>query len=163
MNPYVVNTPETKPDQNAIVEEVSRLTSQNIARDEVLLKVAALLEERFDTFDWVGFYLDDPDKERMLKLGPYVGAPTDHTQIPYGKGICGQSAESEETFVVQDVSQEDNYIACSIDVEAEIVVPIMKNGRFVAQLDIDSHVKGSITAEQQQMLEQICEQLAELF
>jgi GAF domain-containing protein len=59
-------------------------------------------------------------QERQLVLGPYVGEPTDHTRIAFGQGICGQAAEREETFVIQDVSREDNYLSCSIAVKATL-------------------------------------------
>ena len=71
------------------------------------------------TIGWV-FILEMGNTEE-LHLGPYVGEPTDHTVIPFGKGICGQVAVSNENFVVPDVTAQDNYIACSITVKAEIV------------------------------------------
>jgi GAF domain-containing protein len=97
----------------------------------------------------------------MLHLGPYAGDETEHTKIPYGKGICGQVAESHETFMVPDVRAQDNYIACSMKVKSEIVVPIMKAGKFVAQLDIDSHTANAFTDEDRAFLEAVC--LAKLF
>lgn len=132
-------------------------------RDEKLHDICQLLSDEIDVFDWVGFYLVDPDAERELVLGPYIGEATDHTRIPFGKGICGQAAETNETFVVQDVSEEDNYLACSVEVEAEIVVPVRKNGEFVAELDIDSHTRNSMTEEHRILLEKICDTIAELF
>lgn len=132
-------------------------------RDEKLLTICRLLTNEIEAFDWAGFYLADPHAERELILGPYVGEPTEHIRIPYGKGICGQSAETNETFVVQDVSQADNYIACSVNVKSEIVVPVRKNGDFIAQLDIDSHQKDAITDDHRKLLEQICELASKLF
>ena len=132
-------------------------------RDEKLQDICQLLSEEVDVFDWVGFYLVDPESERELVLGPFVGEPTDHTRIPFGTGICGQTAETNETFVVQDVSKADNYLACSVEVEAEIVVPVRKDGEFVAELDIDSHKKDSLTDEHRDMLEEVCDLVAPLF
>ncbi len=131
--------------------------------DEKLFAICELLEDAVDTFDWVGFYLADPEGKDELVLGPYVGPATDHTRIPYGRGICGQVALSHQTFVSQDVKSEDNYLACSVDVQSEIVVPIMKDKEFVAQLDIDSNTKHSITDEQRELLEEICELLTHEF
>lgn len=156
---------------NTITSEFKTLVSrtrkivnqQEQSRDKKLEEICQLLADEVEVFDWVGFYLVDPDAERELILGPYVGEPTDHTRIPFGKGICGQAAESNETFVVQDVNQEDNYLACSIHVKAEIVVPVMKDGEFVAELDIDSHTKDSMTNAHREMLEEICELIAPLF
>lgn len=132
-------------------------------RNAKLLSICQLIDDEVNVFDWVGFYLVDPEAEQELVLGPYVGEATDHTRIPFGKGICGQAAESHETFVVQDVNQADNYLACSREVEAEIVVPVMKDGEFVAELDIDSHTMDSITVEHRQMLEEVCAIVAKLF
>ena len=95
-------------------------------------------------------------------MGPYVGAATDHTIIPYGKGICGQVALSNETFVVPDVHDQDNYLSCSIDTKAEIVVPIMKNGENIGQIDIDSHTLNPFTKEDREMLEWLCEEVAKI-
>lgn len=133
------------------------------SRDQKLQQICELLAEQVDAFDWVGFYLVDPKADRELVLGPYVGEETDHRRIPFGKGICGQAAETNETFVVQDVSKEDNYLACSVHVEAEIVVPVKKDGKFVAELDIDSHRKDSMTEEHRKMLEKICDIVSTLF
>lgn len=148
----------------SIVNTISNIVDRDDAsRDQKLQQICELLAENVEAFDWVGFYLVDSDANRELVLGPYVGEETDHTRIPFGKGICGQAAETNETFVVQDVSKEDNYLACSVDVEAEIVVPVKKNGDFVAELDIDSHKKGSMTEEHRKMLEKVCELVSPLF
>lgn len=135
----------------------------NKSHDEKLQLICEYLADEIEVFDWVGFYLVDPEAERELVLGPYVGEETDHTRIPFGTGICGQAAETNETFVVQDVEQEDNYLACSIHVKAEIVVPVKKNGDFVAELDIDSHTKDSLTEDHRKLLEEVCDIVASLF
>ena len=143
--------------------QVRQIADNQATREEKLQAICGLLSDEVDVFDWVGFYLVDPDAERELVLGPYVGEPTDHTRIPFGKGICGQAAETLETFVVQDVSKASNYLSCSIHVKAEIVVPVMKGDTFVAELDIDSHTKDSITEKHREMLEEICTIVAKLF
>lgn len=135
----------------------------NKSRDEKLQDICRYLADEVEVFDWVGFYLVDPEADRELVLGPYVGEETDHTRIPFGTGICGQAADTEETFVVQDVSKADNYLACSVDVKSEIVVPVMKNGKFVAELDIDSHTRNAMTDEHRNLLEEICDIIVSLF
>lgn len=147
----------------AILQNVDDLINQESSRDEKLKQICLLLHDEVEVFDWVGFYLVDPDAERELVLGPYVGEETDHTRIPFGKGICGQAADSQETFVIQDVSKEDNYLACSVDVQAEIVVPLMKGETLIGELDIDSHTKDSMTDEHRILLEKVCEKVAPLF
>ncbi|MGB6084490.1 GAF domain-containing protein [Moheibacter sp.] len=126
-----------------------------------LQKVCQLLHDEVAHYNWVGFYFRNGDKEE-LKLGPYVGAETDHTIIPFGKGICGQVAVSNETFVVPDVSAQDNYLSCSIKTKSEIVVPIFKNGENIGQIDIDSHVIDPFTDTDEELLNYVCEKVSEI-
>ena len=146
-----------------LIIHTKEILERTVTRNEKLFAVCELLADEVPTFDWVGFYLVAEDAENELVLGPFVGASTDHTRIPFGTGICGQVALSHKTFVSQDVNSEDNYLACSIDVQSEIVVPIMVGDEFVAQLDIDSNTKNSITEEQTEALEKICKMLSSEF
>ncbi|MBW2263154.1 MAG: GAF domain-containing protein [Deltaproteobacteria bacterium] len=124
-------------------------------RDAKLQTISDLLRENVDHYDWVGFYLVEPGT-RTLVLGPFAGEPTEHVRIPFGKGICGQAAESGETFVVHDVTAEDNYLSCSASVRSEIVLPLFKDGAIAGELDIDSHVTSPFTNEDRDFLEGIC-------
>jgi GAF domain-containing protein len=129
--------------------------------DTRLGEICELLRRNVDHYDWVGFYFKNGDKEE-LKLGPYAGAPTDHTIIPFGKGICGQVALSNQNFVVPDVAAQDNYIACSITVKAEIVVPLFVNGENVGQIDIDSDTPDPFTEADERFLEFINREVAKI-
>lgn len=124
--------------------------------------LCAMLSEEVPHYDWVGFYLVDPKSPRELVLGPFVGEPTQHTRIPFGKGICGQVAESQETFVAPDVTVEHDYLACSAAVKSEVVVPVMLGERFVGQIDIDSHTLDAFGPDDEALLEAIAEGLGEL-
>ncbi|KQT15099.1 histidine kinase [Chryseobacterium sp. Leaf404] len=140
---------------------LSILESPKHNTEEKLEKVCHLLDQEISYFNWTGFYFKNGDKDE-LKLGPYVGAPTDHTIIPYGKGICGQVAVSNETFVVPDVHEESNYLSCSIDTKAEIVVPIFKDGQNVGQIDIDSHTVDPFTDADRELLEWLCNEVSKI-
>ncbi|HUH28383.1 GAF domain-containing protein [Gelidibacter sp.] len=129
--------------------------------DERLLSICEVLESNIPYYNWVGFYFTNGDKKE-LKLGPYVGPPTDHTIIPFGKGICGQVAVSNQNFVVPDVSAQDNYIACSITVKAEIVVPIFVDDNNIGQIDIDSNTIDPFTEADERFLEFVCAQVASI-
>lgn len=131
-------------------------------RDRGLKAVCKLLAVSIAHYDWVGFYIADTEK-RKLTLGPFVGEPTEHTEIPFGSGICGQAAETKETFVVQDVSRETNYLSCSPLVKSEIVVPVLKDGEIVAELDIDSHTLSPFTDEEKEFLEEVCRAVSAVF
>ena len=134
-------------------------SDQQIA--EKLQEVTNLLEATIPYYDWVGFYFKNGDKEE-LKLAQYTGEETEHTIIPFGKGICGQVALSNENFIVQDVSEQENYISCGWKVKSEIVIPIFVNGDNIGQIDIDSHTVNPFTKEDEILLEFICKEVAQL-
>lgn len=138
------------------------IENNNLDVDSRLKNICSVLQENISYYNWVGFYFANHDT-KTLHLGPYVGAPTDHTVIPFGKGICGQVAQSNKNFVVPDVSVQDNYIACSITVKSEIVVPIFVNEKNIGQIDIDSHVINPFTKNDEIFLEFIAEKVATLF
>lgn len=139
----------------------SIITQNNLSVDERLLKICETLEANIDYYNWVGFYFKNGDKDE-LKLGPYVGEPTNHTIIPFGKGICGQVAINNQNFIVPDVASEDNYIACNITVKAEIVIPIFVNGENIGQIDIDSNTADPFTKPDERLLEFVCLEVSKL-
>ena len=140
-----------------LLKRVHQVCALDIPKEIRLLEVCNLLKNTISYYDWVGFYITNPDKERELVLGPYKGQPTEHTRISYGQGICGQAAETEKTFIIQDVTLEGNYLSCSPDVRAEIVLPIFRNGLIIGELDIDSHHLAPFTQTDQIFLNQVCE------
>ena len=141
---------------------VISILSDTVSRDEKLKNLCQFLSDSIDYYNWVGFYFANHDT-KTLHLGPYVGAETDHTVIPFGKGICGQVAVSNQNFVVPDVAAQDNYIACSFTVKSEIVVPLFVNNVNIGQIDIDSHVLDPFTEEDETFLEFVNLEVAKLF
>ncbi len=131
------------------------LTKPGLSTTEKLQSITALLQQDEEKYTWVGFYFMD-HTNRKLHLGPYTGKETEHTVIPFGKGICGQVAVSGETYVAEDVNEESNYIACSADVRSEVVIPIYHGDHLVAQLDIDSRTVNAFDAEDKAFLEEVC-------
>jgi GAF domain-containing protein len=111
---------------------------------KALQLICNALHTKLEHYNWVGFYFMN-NKTLRLTLGPFAGEPTEHVSIPYGQGICGQVAESGETFLVDDVSAQSNYIACSISTKSEIVVPLFVNDTLVGQIDIDSEKPKAFT------------------
>ncbi len=146
-----------------LLESIKDIIKDDIERDEMLLSVCKLIAEDIPGCDWIGFYMIDPEKDDELVLGPYVGEPTEHVRIAVGKGICGQAVERGETILVDDVTKESNYLSCSVDVKSEIVVPIRKDCKIVAELDIDSQTESNFDAEHKELFENICEMLGGLF
>ena len=146
---------------NELKPKISDLVSRSSSLDATLKEVCELLKSSIPYYDWVGFYFKNGEKEE-LKIGPYAGATTDHEIIPFGKGICGQVAVSNKNFVVADVSSQDNYIACSLSVRSEIVIPLFVNNVNIGQLDIDSNTIDPFTHEDERFLEFVCESVASI-
>ena len=142
-----------------IQKEIDAIISSSNTTDTKLQEICDTLENQISYYDWVGFYFKNGNKEE-LKLAQYTGEETEHTIIPFGKGICGQVAVSNQNFVVQDVSEQDNYISCGWKVKSEIVIPIFVDGETVGQIDIDSHTANTFTDSDEDLLEYICKKVA---
>ncbi|HSM64629.1 MAG TPA: GAF domain-containing protein [Gillisia sp.] len=149
------------PFQKLKSEVLTILGTENISVDHRLTEVCELLEKNIPYYYWVGFYFKNGNKEE-LKLRAFAGEPTDHIIIPFGKGICGQVAVSNQNFVVPDVKAQDNYIACSIYVKAEIVIPLFLNGENIGQIDIDSHTADPFSKEDELFLAFVNEEVAKI-
>ncbi|MEF8874235.1 MAG: GAF domain-containing protein [Candidatus Thermoplasmatota archaeon] len=140
--------------RDEILRKVRDIVEENEDMESSLKGICRLLHSELEGYDWVGFYLVENGE---LVLGPYVGEPTEHTNIDFGEGVCGQAADREETFLIDDVKQEQNYLSCSPKVESEIVVPIFKGGDVVGEIDIDSHQRSNFEDEDEKLLEEIAE------
>lgn len=143
-----------------IQDQVSNIVLlNNLSVETRLTQICKLLQTSLDHYDWVGFYFANHE-EKTLHLKAYAGEETDHTVIPFGKGICGQVAVSNQNFIVEDVKSQDNYIACSINVKSEIVIPLFKDGKNMGQIDIDSNTANAFTNKDERFLEWVNEQVA---
>lgn len=112
-------------------------------------------------YNWVGFYMLDPDDPNTLVLGPFVGAPTQHVRIPVTEGICGAAVAQDATVIVDDVAADPRYLACSLETKSEIVVPIRLHGKVIGEIDIDSHTPSAFRTEDRAFLEACAELLAQ--
>jgi len=130
-------------------------SSSELSIQEKLQQICDFLRQNVPHYHWVGFYFHK-ENDKILELAQYSGTSTDHTTIPFGKGICGQVALSNKNFVVPDVKIQDNYIACSTSVKSEIVIPIFVNRKNIGQIDIDSEYINPFSEKDERFLEWIC-------
>jgi putative methionine-R-sulfoxide reductase with GAF domain len=108
-------------------------------------------------YNWVGIYLLYGNE---LVLGPFEGKPSPHTRIPLGRGICGAAAAEKATIIVDDVNKDPRYLACSLETQSEIVVPIMHDGDVLGEIDIDSDRPAAFGEDDRGLLEQVAARLA---
>lgn len=112
-------------------------------------------------FNWVGIYRL---KGKVLELGPYLGAETDHTRIPVGRGVCGTAVATGQDQNVPDVRALDNYLSCSLETRSELVVLIRnKKNKIVGQIDIDSHQSSAFAEQEETAVRKVAHELGELW
>ncbi|AOF49349.1 GAF domain-containing protein [Tetragenococcus halophilus] len=124
-----------------------------------LSNASALLNMSLPNTVFAGFYLFD---ENELILGPFQGNVS-CTRIQMGKGVCGEAADTNQTVIVGNVKEHQNYIACDSAALSEIVVPMVKDQRLIGVLDIDSKEINSYDQTDKKYLEDYCKQLLEVF
>jgi len=142
-----------------VAEQISAVIDGETSVTARYATAACLLSEAFDYFFWTGFYVVDPLKPTELVVGPYQGT-LGCLRIPFGKGVCGTSAQKGETIIVEDVHAFPGHIACDSRSNSEIVVPVYdKDGKLAAVLDVDSTEIGSFDEDDKEGLEAICKSL----
>ncbi len=142
---------------NLVIKQLRALLEDEKNSIANLSNASALLNQFLDRVNWVGFYLYD-ESENQLVLGPFQGLPA-CVRIPLGRGVCGTSAEKQETILVPDVHAFPGHIACDAASQSEIVVPIVKDGKLLGVLDIDSPEKERFDEVDQQKLEEFVQEL----
>lgn len=128
-----------------IYEECSSILEHLIVPSDKIISnlsnYVAFLKQAFFKISWIGFYVLEKDK---LFLGPFQGS-TACTEILIGKGVCGTSAHTRETIIVNNVDEFPGHIACDSNSKSEIVIPIVINEQVWGVLDIDSYSIGAFS------------------
>lgn len=145
----------------ALIAELERMVSDGRDLDAVLETAVRGLHETNPRFDWTGIYELFPDA--VLRLGPFVGAPTEHVFIGQGDGVCGSAVAEKRNINVPDVRDVDNYLACSSETRSELVVLIRHDDTIYAQIDIDSHQVAAFDDETVREVEQLADVLAKVY
>ena len=141
--------------------QLDRLQRQGAPFEELLQAAVRLLHDSTPRFHWTGIYELFP--HGVLRLGPFIGAPTDHVFIAEGQGVCGTAVAERRNINVPDVTKVSNYLACSTATRAELVVLIRKGDTIFAQIDIDSHESGAFDDEAVALVEEVADWLAEAY
>lgn len=145
-------------DYRAIEADVRVALAETSHATDAMTTLVSILKDRVRHYTWVGIYQLAGDE---LILGPYLGNPSPHTRIPLGRGICGAAATEKQTIVVDDVKSDARYLACSLETQSEIVVPIMRDGRVLGEIDIDSDQPAAFGEDDRRLIEAAAMILAE--
>jgi L-methionine (R)-S-oxide reductase len=126
---------------DALMPRLEALVAEGASFESVLEAAVQGVHQLDTRFDWTGIYELYPDD--ILRLGPFVGSPTDHVFIGVGTGVCGTAVAEKRNLNIPDVRKISNYLACSTDTRSELVILIRSGDRIHAQIDIDSHQVGA--------------------
>jgi 3-dehydroquinate dehydratase-2 len=137
-------------------QELRNLLHNKPKVDQAYRACVHMLKRDFPKYDWVGIYLVEGNE---LVVHNYLGAPTPHTRIAIGQGICGAAVAEAQTIVVPDVNADPRYLACSIETKSEIVVPIQGQSMY-GEIDIDSHTREAFWENDRKFLEEMAADLA---
>jgi GAF domain-containing protein len=138
----------------AVLDSIRQSASTASSLTALQEEIVKVISQRLPHYDWVGFYMLDPNDPGTLVLGPFVGEPTPHVRIPIHQGICGAAVAARSTIVVDDVNSDPRYLSCSIKTRSEIVVPIFVQEKVVGELDIDSHTPAAFKDADKAFLEE---------
>lgn len=139
---------------------LTRITAEAAVETDTqrsLERTVAALKDGIPEYSWVGIYIVEGAE---LVLGPFLGKPSPHTRIALGQGICGAAATEKATIIVDDVNADGRYLACSIETQSEIVVPIMQGGRVLGEIDIDSDRRAAFGVADRALLESVAALIA---
>ena len=142
---------------DSAADEVIATIRSSIAKGKELRKFAMEELASIDAYDWCGVYRL---KGNSLILDEFVGEPTEHTEIPVGLGVCGTAVAENTNQIINDVSEADNYLSCSIQTKSEIVVLIKNDDELLGQIDIDSHKRDAFDRSDELFLERVATVLA---
>ena len=120
-----------------VIARLDELSRGGAPLERLLEEAVRGLHETDPRFHWTGIY--ELFEDDMLRLGPFVGAPTDHVFIGVGNGVCGTAIAERRNMNVPDVREITNYLACSTETRSELVVLIRDGETIYGQIDLDSH------------------------
>jgi len=144
-----------------LLKRIQEMREAGYLSDAILRESVKTIAKADKKYNWVGIYLLNPE-ENVLWLHNYVGAGTEHAKIPVGQGVCGTAVAEKRNINVPDVTQVDNYLACSPRTKSELVVLIRAGDEILGQIDIDSHTKEAFTKEDEEVLSMVADKLAEV-
>lgn len=144
-----------------LVKRLQEMREEGYLSDAILRETVKKLAAADDRYDWVGIYLLNPE-ENVLWLHNYIGEPPEHARIAVGEGVCGTAVAEKRNQNIPDVSQVQNYLACSPHTRSELVVLIRAGDEILGEIDIDSRTPGAFAPQDEEGVQLVADKLAEV-
>lgn len=145
----------------AVIARLESLKASGADLEAILEAAVEGVHAMSPRFHWTGIYELFPDN--VLRLGPFLGAPTDHVFIGVGSGVCGTAVAEKRDLNIPDVRQITNYLACSTETRSELVVLVRTGDTIHAQIDIDSHEVAAFSDDALAEVQAVANWLAPLY
>jgi GAF domain-containing protein len=149
-------------DAGKMIKRIQEMRDEGYLSDAILREMVKQLKVADSDYNFVGVYKFNPEANELW-LHNYVGEPTEHARIPAGTGVCGTAVSEKKNQNVPDVSEVENYLACSPKVKSELVILIRAGDDIFGQIDIDSRQKDGFPTATQEAVEMLADKLAEVF
>jgi len=149
-------------DAGKLVKRIQEMRDDGYLSDAILREMVKQIKVTDTDYNFVGVYLFNAD-EGVLWLHNYMGESTEHARIETGRGVCGTAVAEKKNQNVPDVTEVENYLACSPKTKSELVVLIRAGDEIFGQLDIDARTKDAFPGSDQEAVEMVADKLAEVF
>jgi putative methionine-R-sulfoxide reductase with GAF domain len=149
-------------DAGKMIKRIQEMRDEGYLSDAILREMVKQLKVADSDYNFVGVYKFNPEANELW-LHNYVGEPTEHARIPAGTGVCGTAVSEKKNQNVPDVSEVENYLACSPKVKSELVILIRAGDDIFGQIDIDRRQKAGFPTATQEAVEMLADKLAEVF
>ncbi len=149
-------------DAGKVIRRIQEMRDEGYLSDAILRETVKQIKAADTDYNFVGVYLLNPE-ESMLWLHNYMGESTEHARIEVGRGVCGTAVAEKKNQNVPDVTQIDNYLACSPRTRSELVVLIRAGDDIFGQIDVDCRQQNGFPPKDQESMELVADKLAEVF
>jgi L-methionine (R)-S-oxide reductase len=149
-------------DAGKMIKRIQEMRDEGYLSDAILRETVKQIKATDTDYNFVGVYLFNPE-ENGLWLHNYMGESTEHARIAVGDGVCGTAVAEKANQNVPDVTQVENYLACSPRTKSELVVLIRAGDDIFGQIDIDCREKDAFGEDKQSAIELVADKLAEVF
>ena len=149
-------------DTGSMIKRIQEMRDEGYLSDAILRQMVKQIKASDTDYHFVGVYLFNPE-DNELWLHNYMGTPTEHAKIAAGQGVCGTAVAEKANQNVPDVTERENYLACSPRTKSELVILIRAGDDIFGQIDIDSRELDAFSNADQEQLEMIADKLAEVF
>jgi sigma-B regulation protein RsbU (phosphoserine phosphatase) len=144
-----------------LLNEIARELTSILNLDELFKRIAELLSRLID-YQMFSILLLDSTGEKLqhrFSLRFHENIHLKH-EVPLGRGVVGQAAETKQAILVPDVSQDPRYIEANPETRSELAVPLIYKDKVIGALDLEHTRRGFFTDDHRRTMMTLAAQVA---